>query len=90
MRTFAGVRFESLGDKNKQMKITVRVKPNARQDEVTVGDDGVFIVKVSVPPIEGRANERLIEVLAAHFKKPKRSVQILTGLRGKHKIVEIH
>ncbi|MBF8294136.1 MAG: hypothetical protein HW389_681 [Bacteroidetes bacterium] len=71
------------------MKITVQVKPNARNDEVVVRDDGVFVVKVSVPPIEGRANERLIEVLAKHFKKPKRSIGILAGARGKHKIVEI-
>ena len=71
------------------MKITVQVKSNARKDEVVVRDDGVFVVKVSVPPIEGRANERLIEVLAKHFKKPRRSIEILVGARGKHKIVEI-
>jgi uncharacterized protein (TIGR00251 family) len=71
------------------MKITVLVKPNARKDEVSVREDGVYVVRVSVPPVEGRANERLIEVLAEHFKKPKRSVEILVGARGKNKIVEI-
>ena len=71
------------------MKITVQVKPNTRKDEVMVRDDGVYVVKVAVPPIEGRANERLIEILAKHFKKPKRSVEILSGTRGRHKIVEI-
>jgi uncharacterized protein (TIGR00251 family) len=71
------------------MKITVLVKPNARKDEVSVREDGVYVVRVSVPPGEGRANERLIEVLAEHFKKPKRSVEILVGARGKNKIVEI-
>lgn len=71
------------------MKISVQVKPNARKDEVSLSDDGVYVVKVSVPPIEGRANERLIEILAEHFNKPKRSIQILIGKRGKHKIVEV-
>jgi uncharacterized protein len=71
------------------MKITVQVKPNARRDEVLIREDGVYVVKVSVPPIEGRANERLIEILAAYFKKPKRSIDILAGAHGKHKIVEI-
>ena len=71
------------------MKITVMVKPNARKDEVVVREDGVYVVKVSVPPIEGRANERLIEVLAEHFKKPKRAIEIRVGSRGKHKIVEV-
>jgi len=71
------------------MKITVQVKPNARKDEISLRDDGVYVVKVAVPPIEGRANERLIEILAGYFKKPKRSIEILVGSRGKHKIVEI-
>ncbi len=71
------------------MRITVQVKPNARKDEVTVREDGVYLVKVAVPPIEGRANERLIETLASYFGKPKRSFEIVSGLRGKHKIVEV-
>ncbi len=71
------------------MKITVQVKPNARKDEVVLREDGVYVVKVSVPPIEGKANEKLIEILADYFKKPKRLVEIRVGTRGKHKIVEI-
>jgi uncharacterized protein len=71
------------------MKITVIVKPNARQETVTVREDGVYIVQVSVPPIEGKANERLVEVLSKHFHRPKRSIQILRGAHGRHKIIEI-
>ena len=71
------------------MKITVQVKPNSRKDDLSVGEDGVFVVKVAVPPIEGRANERLVEVLAVHFKKPKRLIRIVAGERGRRKIVEI-
>lgn len=71
------------------MKITVQVKPGARKDEVSVREDGVYLVRVAAPPIEGRANARLVEILASHFNKPKRSVEILSGERGKHKIVEI-
>ncbi len=74
---------------NDRMKITVQVKPNARKDEVQIREDGTYVVKVSVPPIEGRANEKLIEVLSAHFRRPKRSLRILSGSRGRHKIVEI-
>jgi hypothetical protein len=71
------------------MKISVQVKPNARKDAVTLREDGVYLVQVTVPPVEGRANERLVEVLAAHFGRPKRVVQILKGSRGRHKIVDI-
>ena len=71
------------------MKISVQVKPNARKDEVSLREDGVYVVKVSVPPIEGKANERLIDLLAKYFKKPKRAIEIRVGSHGKHKIVEI-
>ena len=71
------------------MKITVHVKPNARHEAVTLREDGVYVVQVAVPPIEGRANERLIEVLSHHFKRPRRAIQILKGARGRHKTVEI-
>lgn len=71
------------------MKITVHVKPGSRREAVTVREDGVYVVQVSVPPVEGKANERLIEVLSTHFHRPKGAVQILRGTRGRHKIVEI-
>ena len=71
------------------MKISVLVKPNSRREEVVEGTNGVLTVRVSGPPIEGRANTRLVEVLAVHFRKPKSSIRIVSGLSGKRKIVEI-
>lgn len=71
------------------MKIAVQVKPNARQQSVTVREDGVYVVQVSVPPTEGKANERLIEILSKHFHRPKKAIAILRGAHGRHKIVEI-
>jgi uncharacterized protein (TIGR00251 family) len=71
------------------MKITVHVKPNARRQSITIREDGVYEVHVSVPPIEGKANEMLIELLAKHFRRPKKAIEILRGKHGRHKIVEI-
>lgn len=71
------------------MKITVRVKPNARKDEVANQPDGTYLVSVKAPPTEGKANARLLDVLADHFGCPKKNVTILHGSRGRSKIVEI-
>jgi hypothetical protein len=71
------------------MRITVRVKPNARKNEVKQIDSNNFIVSVSVPPVEGKANEKLIELLAEYFRKPKRCFTIMRGETGKTKIIEI-
>jgi len=56
---------------------------------VETRQDGSLVVYVSTPPIEGRANERLVEVLAEHFGRPRRDIVIVSGLRGKRKIVEV-
>jgi uncharacterized protein (TIGR00251 family) len=71
------------------MRITVKVKPNARTNSVEQLDENTFVVRVSAPPTEGKANERVLEVLAEHFHVPKRSVTILRGGRSKAKIIEI-
>ncbi|MDI9643242.1 MAG: DUF167 domain-containing protein [Archaeoglobaceae archaeon] len=70
------------------MKITVRVKPNAKKIGVEkVGEE--YVAFVRAPPIEGRANAELIEVLAEYFKVPKSKIRIVSGARTKKKIVEI-
>lgn len=71
------------------MKIKIKVKPNASRNEVEQLPDGSYVVRVTSPPIEGRANEKVIEVLADHFHRPKRAIEILVGKAGKHKIIEI-
>ena len=71
------------------MKLNVVVKPNARKDAVETRQDGSLVVYVSTPPIEGRANERLVEVLAQHFRRPRRDIVIVSGVRSKRKIVEV-
>jgi len=69
--------------------ITIRVKPNSRRNEVEKLEDGTYLVRVTSPPVEGKANEKVIEVLAEYFGKPKRSISIIRGENSKQKIVRI-
>lgn len=71
------------------MKLRITVKPNARKNEVTRSADGSLVIRVNVPPIEGKANERVIEVLSEYLNKPKRSIAIVSGFKGKNKIIEV-
>ncbi len=71
------------------MKINVRVKPRSRVSGVVPQPDGSYVVSVNVPPVDGKANEKLIELLAEHFRRPKRDVVILKGASGRQKTVEI-
>jgi uncharacterized protein len=71
------------------MKYTIKVKTNAKGNSVVKGSEGELRVLVKAPPQEGRANEAVIEVLAAHFKIPKSRVAIVGGFKSKMKIVTI-
>ncbi len=71
------------------MKITVIVKPNSRTESVSPQPDGSLLVRVNAPPIEGRANERIIRVLAEHFGVARSRLEIVAGTRGKRKVIEI-
>jgi uncharacterized protein len=71
------------------MKIKVFIKPNAKENEVLPQSDGSYIVRVAAPAVDGKANAKLVEVLAEHFGKSKSSVVLTVGTRGRNKIIEI-
>lgn len=71
------------------MRIRVRVKANARKNEVKQPDQNQFLISVTAPPVEGKANEKVIELLAEYFHRPKRCITIFRGKASRDKIVEI-
>jgi len=71
------------------VKVSVTVKANAKQDRVEAIAGGGFRIQVKVPPIEGRANEAVVRLLAEHFHVPKSHVAIIGGVSSKRKLVKI-
>ena len=71
------------------MKIEIRVKTRAKIEKVVLATSGIYEVSLNVPPVEGRANERVVELLAAFFKVPKSKIRILRGQKSKLKLVEV-
>jgi uncharacterized protein (TIGR00251 family) len=71
------------------VKISVKVKPNSRLTVVRKIDDTLYTVNLTARPVDGKANEQLVEILADYFGKPKRCITILRGETSKLKMVEI-
>lgn len=46
-------------------------------------------VSVGSAPVDGQANEELIEIMAKHFDVPKSKISIVRGLKGRFKVLEI-
>ena len=71
------------------MRIKVKVKPGAGRNEVKKLSPDSFEIKVTVPPEKGKANEKVIELIAKYFNKPKSCVNIIKGETFRQKVIEI-
>jgi len=71
------------------MRITVKVKPKSKRNSVEKIDETHYQVRVMAPPLEGKANEAVIRILAKNFNVPKSSIQLIMGARSKQKVFEI-
>jgi len=71
------------------MRKAVKVKPNARQTRLQEEADGSLTAWLAVPPIEGKANLALIQLLAQTYGVPKSQVTIVRGHTARLKWVEI-
>jgi uncharacterized protein (TIGR00251 family) len=70
--------------------LTVRVTPRARRTEVAeILEDGTLRIRVTAPPVEGKANAALIEFLARALGIRKSRIEIVAGEKGLDKIVSI-
>jgi uncharacterized protein len=71
------------------MLVRIKVKPNSKKPRIEEAPDGSLTVYLQSPPVDGKANEELIERLAARYGVPKSRVRIKSGLSGRNKFVEI-
>lgn len=69
--------------------LRVRVKPNARVSELSEGADGVWQARLKSPPVDGKANDELLGLVARHFGRPRSSVSLKSGGASRLKLVQI-
>jgi len=71
------------------VEVTVRVIPRAKRNEFAGERHGALVVRLAAPPVEGAANDALIEFLARALGVPRRAVRIVGGERSRNKRVAI-
>ena len=70
------------------MEIDARVIPKSSRNEIIGGD--VFKIKVTSPPVDGKANKAVIDLLAKQLKVPKKDIQIISGEKSRNKKIRIY
>lgn len=69
--------------------LTLRIQPRASRDEMSGPLGGAYKVKITAPPVDGKANVHLRAFLATSFGVAKSQVKIESGESGRHKRVRI-
>lgn len=70
------------------MRVTIRVITRARRNLVKQEKD-FLKVYVNAPPVDGKANEIVKELLADFFATKKKNITIIIGEKSSHKVVEV-
>ena len=71
------------------VRLAVRVVPRASRSAVAGVRAGRLMVRVTAPPVEGAANEAVLDVIAEAVGVPRRAVSILSGETHREKTVVI-
>jgi len=67
--------------------IQVRVKPNSRLSLLEQKPDGTWLAHIKSPPVDSKANEELIALVAKHFACRKADIFIKAGASGRVKLI---
>lgn len=71
------------------VSLVVMVQPNAKATEVVGIHGGALKIRVASPPVDGAANEALVEFLAESLQVKKRDVVVRQGANSRRKILEV-
>ncbi len=69
--------------------LRVKVKPQSRVSALTEAGDGTWLARVKAPPVDGKANAELTELVAERFGVRKAQVSIKSGAGARLKLVQI-
>lgn len=71
------------------MRIYIKVIPRSSQNKIEKISEGEYRVRLTAPPVDGKANEALIKLLAEHFDVAKSAIAIVGGKSTPRKMVDV-
>jgi hypothetical protein len=71
-------------------RLSVHLKPRAKNERIMVGDDGRVSLSVHAPPVDGKANAACVEALAQRLKLARSALSVVAGWKSRDKVVEVN
>jgi uncharacterized protein (TIGR00251 family) len=69
--------------------VSVRLQPRARRDEVVGERAGAIVIRVTAPPVDGKANAALCALVARAAGVPPSRVSVVRGQTSRDKVVRV-
>jgi uncharacterized protein (TIGR00251 family) len=70
-------------------RVALRVQPRSRKNELAGERAGALLVRVTAPPVDGKANEAVRRLIAKRLGVPVRQVSIVRGESSRDKLIEV-
>jgi uncharacterized protein (TIGR00251 family) len=67
----------------------VRLQPRARRNEVVGERAGALVIRVTAPPVDGKANAALCAFVAQRAGVPQSRVSVVRGMTSRDKVVRV-
>lgn len=78
------------GNNDDAFQIHVKVIPRATKDQISgFMQDGTLKIRITAPPVDGKANQALVEFLSASFGIHRDQISIISGASSRIKILQI-
>ena len=69
--------------------LRIQVKPRSRAEELVALEDGSYVARVKAPPVDGKANAAVLELVARHFGVRKAQVTLKSGASSRIKLFQL-
>jgi len=69
--------------------LEIRLQPRGGRDQVVGERDGAVLIRISAPPVDGKANAALIAFVAKTIGVPKSAVTIIRGETSRNKVIRV-
>jgi uncharacterized protein len=69
--------------------VMIRVIPRASKTKITGERDGALVIRVAAPPVEGAANDALVDFFAKALRLPRGAIAIVAGEHSRLKRLSI-
>jgi uncharacterized protein (TIGR00251 family) len=83
------IRGKQSSGNREDLILRIRVEPRSSRPGIAGPYGEGLKVKLKSPPVEGRANSELIDLLSKEYGVPKQDIEIISGRNSKNKVVRL-